>query len=91
MEPMSSPQSGRSAREAARPGADAIQRSRFLGPQEPRPLAGNRKAITASGKRPPAPKARSAAAVTCEREEWGRSRRLRGCPWLSARDRSRPL
>jgi hypothetical protein len=40
MEPTSSPQSGRSAREAARRGADAIRHSRFLGAQEPRPLSG---------------------------------------------------
>jgi hypothetical protein len=44
MEPTSSPQSGRSARRAARLGAEAIQHSRFLGAQGPRPLAMYRKA-----------------------------------------------
>src|SRR4029450_9663854 len=41
--------------------------------------------------RPPAPKASSAAAVTCEDGKRRRSRVLRGCPWLSTRNRSGPL
>src|ERR671910_2848520 len=39
--------------------------------------------IKARAKRPLAPKASSAAAVTCDGGEWCRSRPLRGCPWLS--------
>jgi hypothetical protein len=38
--------------------------------------------------RPPAPKARSAAIITCEGRNPRRSRPLGCCPWLSAGDRS---
>jgi hypothetical protein len=65
MEPTSSPQSGRSAREAARRGADAIRHSRFLGAQEPRPLSG-------------APQARSQpqASDPCSQSQIGHERYL---------------
>ena len=40
-----------------------------------------------SNRRPPAGKARSGAAVTCEHGKRGRSRPPRRCPWVSAGDR----
>jgi hypothetical protein len=41
--------------------------------------------------RPPAPKARSRDAVTCDDAERRTSRLFPGCPWLSPRDRREPL
>jgi hypothetical protein len=90
MEPTSSPQSGRSAREAARRGADATRHSRFLGAQQPRPLSGAPQARSQpQASDPPAPKASSAAGVTCEdgvRRRWGCLVVVRGCPLGTVQD-----
>jgi hypothetical protein len=76
----------------SRPGADAVRRSRPLGAQGPRPLAGYRKAVLCPGgndlllaKQVRAGFATSGGGERC------RSRSSWRCPWVSIQDRSRLL